>query len=253
MREKRFVEENQKNWIKFEKASQNNSTVSPEEFNDLFSQITEDLSYSRTHYQKRSIRVYLNALAQKIYIKLHQRRGSAFQKLFEFWAHDLPLALHQAKRELNISLIFFLVSMAIGVLSSIHEPDFATIILGDQYIAMTEENIANGDPMGVYKSAGEFEMFFQITVNNILVAFRTFVLGAFFGVGTLIIMLYNGIMVGTFQYFFIERELFQESFLTIWMHGALEISSIVIAGAAGLTMGRGLLFQGKLPRKQAYI
>ncbi|MEM9051086.1 MAG: stage II sporulation protein M [Bacteroidota bacterium] len=253
MREKRFVEQNQKNWIKFEKASQNNSTVSPEEFNDLFSQITEDLSYSRTHYQKRSIRVYLNALAQKIYIKLHQRRGSAFQKLFEFWAHDLPLALYQAKRELNISLIFFLVSMAIGVLSSIHEPDFATIILGDQYIAMTEENIANGDPMGVYKSAGEFEMFFQITVNNILVAFRTFVLGAFFGVGTLIIMLYNGIMVGTFQYFFIERELFQESFLTIWMHGALEISSIVIAGAAGLTMGRGLLFPGTLPRKQAFI
>ena len=118
---------------------------------------------------------------------------------------------------------------------------------------MTEENIEKGDPMGVYKTSEEFDMFFRITLNNLLVAFRTFVLGAFFGVGTLVIMLYNGIMVGTFQYFFIERDLLQESFLTIWMHGALEISSIVIAGAAGLTMGRGLLFPGTLPRRQAFI
>jgi len=253
MREKNFVEQNQKNWTLIEEGSQKNSGLSPKEFNDLFSQITEDLSYSRTHYPNRSIRLYLNNLAQRIHIKLHQRRGNRISKFLKFWTDELPLALYQAKGELNISLIFFLASMAIGVLSSIHEPNFARVILGDGYIEMTEENISKGDPMGVYKSATELEMFFQITVNNILVAFRTFVLGAFFGIGTLIIMLYNGIMVGTFQYFFVERGLFEQSFLTIWMHGALEISSIVIAGAAGLTMGRGLLFPGTLPRRQAFI
>lgn len=253
MREKRFVEQNQKNWARFEKASQTKSQVNPEEFSDLFSQITEDLSYSRTHYPKRSIRVYLNGLAQSIYLKLNRQRGDKSKKFTWFWINDLPLALYEAKRELNVSLLFFLVSMAIGILSTIHDPDFAQVILGAEYVEMTEENIANGDPMGVYKSSEEFGMFFRITINNILVAFRTFVLGAFFGVGTLVIMLYNGIMVGTFQYFFIERDLLQESFLTIWMHGALEISSIVIAGAAGLTMGRGLLFPGTLPRRQSFI
>ena len=253
MREKRFVEQNRKNWARFEKATQTKSTVNPEEFSDLFSQITEDLSYSRTHYPKRSIRVYLNDLAQSIYLKLHRQRGDKTRKFTRFWINDLPLALYQAKRELNVSLLFFLVSMAIGVLSTVHDPDFAHVILGSDYVAMTEDNIANGDPMGVYKSSEELGMFLQITINNILVAFRTFVLGAFFGVGTLVIMLYNGIMVGTFQYFFIERDLLQESFLTIWMHGALEISSIVIAGAAGLTMGRGLLFPGTLPRRQSFI
>jgi uncharacterized membrane protein SpoIIM required for sporulation len=253
MREKKFVEQNQESWIKFEEASQKGSQIDPETFNDLFSQITEDLSYSRTQYPKRSIRVYLNALAQRIYLKLHQRRSSGSRSFLQFWKDDLPLALYQAKRELNISLIFFLAAMLIGVISSIHDPDFANVILGEGYVEMTKENIENGDPMGVYKQSGELEMFLAITINNILVAFRTFVLGAFLGVGTLIIMLYNGIMVGTFQYFFIERGLLQESFLTIWMHGALEISSIVIAGAAGLTMGRGLLYPGTLPRKQAFI
>jgi uncharacterized membrane protein SpoIIM required for sporulation len=65
-------------------------------------------------------------------------------------------------------------------------------------------------------------------------------------------LLRNGVMVGVFQYFFIERGLFWDSFLTIWMHGALEISAIVIAGAAGLTMGRGLVFPGTLSRAKAF-
>ena len=59
-------------------------------------------------------------------------------------------------------------------------------------------------------------------------------------------------MLGCFQYFFIEKGLFQESFLTIWIHGTLEISAIVIAGAAGLTMGRGLIFPGTYTRLQAF-
>ncbi|MGB6037784.1 MAG: stage II sporulation protein M, partial [Cryomorphaceae bacterium] len=76
MREKRFVEQNQKNWARFEEKSQTQSRVNPEEFSDLFSQITEDLSYARTHYPKRSIRVYLNGIAQNIYLKLNRQRGN---------------------------------------------------------------------------------------------------------------------------------------------------------------------------------
>ncbi len=253
MREKKFVEQGREKWSRFEELTSKKGVINPEEFTDLYSQITDDLSYARTQYPKRSIRVYLNGLAQNIYLKLNRRRGDKSRKFFGFWTKELPLALFQARRELNISLIFFLVSMAIGILSSIHDPEFADLILTPGYVEMTEENIEKGDPMGVYKKSEEFDMFFAITLNNLFVAFRTFVLGAFFGVGTLVIMLYNGIMVGTFQYFFIERDLLRESFLTIWMHGAIEISSIVIAGAAGLTLGRGLLFPGTLPRRQSFL
>jgi hypothetical protein len=77
-------------------------------------------------------------------------------------------------------------------------------------------------------------------------------MGAFMAIGTVFMMLYNGIMVGTFQQFFIERDLFKVSFLTIWQHGTLEISAIIIAGAAGLTLGRGLLFPGTFTRFQAF-
>ena len=146
----------------------------------------------------------------------------------------------------------FLLAFGIGVLSSAMDHTFPEVILGEQYVAMTLENIESGDPMAVYKQRGEFGMFVGITLNNLMVAFLTFVVGAFYMIGSIAILVRNAIMVGAFQYFFIEKGLFWESFLTIWIHGTLEISAIVIAGAAGITMGRGLAFPGTLTRAQSF-
>jgi uncharacterized membrane protein SpoIIM required for sporulation len=132
------------------------------------------------------------------------------------------------------------------------DPEFTSTILGDSYVTMTKANIEKGDPMAVYKDAHEVEMFLGITLNNLMVAFRTYVTGIFFSIGTIAVLLYNGIMVGCFQFFFIERGLFGESALTIWLHGTLEISSIILAGGAGLTLGSGLLFPGTYSHLQAF-
>ncbi|MEO1654916.1 MAG: stage II sporulation protein M, partial [Bacteroidota bacterium] len=153
---------------------------------------------------------------------------------------------------LEPQLAIFLFSVAIGVISSIMDPNFARTILGDSYVRMTETYIESGDPMAVYKSSYEIDMFLRITLNNLRVAFLTFVLGIFFSIGAVAILLINGIMVGTFQYFFIERSLFWESFSTIWLHGTLEISSIIIAGGAGIVLGKGLVFPGTYSRLTAF-
>ena len=55
-------------------------------------------------------------------------------------------------------------------------------------------------------------------------------------------------MIGCFQYFFYEYRLLKESFLTIWIHGTLEISAVIVAGAAGIIMGNGWLFSGTYSR-----
>jgi uncharacterized membrane protein SpoIIM required for sporulation len=117
---------------------------------------------------------------------------------------------------------------------------------------MTLENIRKGDPMAVYKESRPLGMSLGIAANNLFVALRTAIFGVLASIGTVFIMLYNGIMVGAFQYFFIEKGLFWSSFLTIWIHGTLEISAIIIAGAAGLVAGSGLLFPGTYTRGQAF-
>src|SRR5690554_7490737 len=67
-------------------------------------------------------------------------------------------------------------------------------------------------------------MFVQITLINIRVALMCFFGGILFSLGTHVILFNNAIMVGVFQYFFKMKGLLLTSFLTIWIHGAFEIS-----------------------------
>ncbi len=63
----------------------------------------------------------------------------------------------------------------------------------------------------------------------------------------------NGIMLGSFQYFFYEHGVFWESVSTIWIHGTIEISVIIVAGAAGLVLGNSILFPGTYTRIHSFI
>lgn len=251
MRETSFIRQNREKWKEFEQILDGKSNDA-EKLNELFVQITDDLSFSRTFYPNRSVRVYLNGLAQRVFSLIYKNRRAPRNRLLAFWMEELPQLVWEARREFALSFGIFALSMLIGALSCAMDGEFAEAILGPQYIEMTKANIASGDPMAVYKQQGQMSMSVGITINNLRVALLTFAMGAFFTIGSIIVLIHNGVMVGTFQYFFIERGLFWESFLTIWIHGTLEISAIIIAGAAGITLGKGLVFPGAYRRLQAF-
>ncbi|MCB9282585.1 MAG: stage II sporulation protein M [Lewinellaceae bacterium] len=251
MRESKFIDQNREKWETFEQVLEEKEK-DPDQLNDLFVQVTDDLSFSRTFYPNRLVRAYLNGLAQRVYISIYKTKRSRRSRLLEFWKEELPFLIWESRREFRLSFLIFLLSLAIGVFSTAMDPDFAQAVLGEGYVSMTEGNIEAGDPMAVYKGEAPFGMAIGIIGNNLFVAFLTFIAGALFAIGTVGVLIRNGVMVGVFQFFFIERGLFWDSFLTIWMHGALEISAIVIAGAAGLILGRGLVFPGTLSRMKAF-
>lgn len=251
MRESSFIEQNKQKWKTYE-ALISREVQDPESLHQAFVEITDDLSYARTFYPNRSVRYYLNSIAQRLFYQLSRTRRFSLQDLIHFWTLQLPSLAYEYRRELRLSLIVFTFAFIVGVFSAYQDPAFVQTILGSEYVQMTEENIAKGDPMAVYKSMNETDMFLGITLNNILVSIRTFLMGLFFAFGSLVILFYNGVMVGSFQYFFIEHSLFRESALTIWMHGTIEISCIIIAGGAGLIMGKHLLFPGTYTRFQSF-
>jgi uncharacterized membrane protein SpoIIM required for sporulation len=252
MKETRFIAQNKEKWLESESLLRN-PAKDPEKLSTLFTQVVDDLSYSRTYYPNRSVRVYLNKIARQYFSIIYsQKKQGGRSRFMMFWLDELPQIIIYCKKQLLISLFIFVAAMMIGVFSAYKDPDFVGTILSEDYVTMTQENIAAGDPMAVYKQSHQVDMFLGITLNNLMVAFRTYVFGIFMAIGTLVILLYNGVMVGCFQFFFIERGLFAESALTIWLHGTLEISSIVIAGGAGLTLGSGLLFPGTYSRLQAF-
>ena len=105
--------------------------------------------------------------------------------------------------------------------------------------------------MAVYEGSEELGMFFRIAWNNIKVSFLTFASGILLSFGTFFLLFKNGMMVGVFQYFFFQEGVALASMSAIWLHGTIEIFSIIIAGAAGLAMGNSLLFPGTYTRSQS--
>lgn len=251
MTESQFIEQNKEKWRELELLLEL-PQKDADKLQELFVKVSSDLSYARTFYPKRSVRLYLNNLTQKVFDSMGKKKsGFSLKNISHFFGVILPEEAYRQRKMLLISFLIFVVSVTIGALSSANNPEFAKVILGDSYIEMTENNINKLDPMAVYKDENAIGMFSYITVNNIRVAFLAFVLGLLGGVGTVFILVSNGIMVGVFQYFFYQKGLFLTSFLTIWIHGTIEISAIIIAGAAGIILGNGLLFPGTYKRSTA--
>jgi len=78
-----------------------------------------------------------------------------------------------------------------------------------------------------------------------------FIAGFVFSIGSVWLLLRNGVMVGAFQYYFFSKGLGWDSVLVIWIHGTLEIASIILSGAAGLILGNSFLFPGTIKRMQS--
>jgi len=238
MREPLFVKQNSERWKSFETAP----TSDPDELADRFIQITDDLAYAKTFYPKSKTTEYLNGLAASLHQSIYKNKTEKTNRFISFWKYELPLLFKTYQRELLYAFIFTVIFSLIGAFSAKYDENFVRLIMGSEYVDMTNANIAKGDPFGVYKQAGEFPMFIMIASNNIYVAMVNFVSGIIFSVGAIYLMFKNGLMLGAFQYYFFSKGLGIQSVLVIWIHGTLEISSFIIAGAAGLVLGNSFLF-----------
>jgi uncharacterized membrane protein SpoIIM required for sporulation len=252
MQETEFIAQNKEKWKEFEDVLKSNNK-DPDRLTSLFIETTDDLSYSRTFYPNRSVRVYLNGISQKVYQAIYKNKSKGKNKFKKFWQEELPQALWHSRKTLLLSFLIFSLGITIGVISDIFYPNFTQIVLSPEYVAMTEENIASGDPLAVYKDSEPFQMFLRIGQNNIMISFGCFVLGLLWGVGTTYALLSNGVMFGAFMHFFFSRGLQKESVLTVMQHGTLELSMIILSGAAGFILARGLLFPGTYSRLDSLI
>jgi len=252
MREAAFVKQNKDKWTTFENALSNQTEIAPDVLSDLYIEITDHLSYAKTFYPKSNTEFYLNSIASQAHRQIYKTKRESKNRIISFWKTEFPTMFFQHRRSLLIAFLVFAFFTAVGAFSAANEGDFVRSILGDGYVNMTLDNIENNDPMAVYKQQGEFNMFLGITINNIRVALMAFAYGIMFGIGTLMIMLQNGIMLGSFQYFFYEKGLLWESVRTIWIHGTIEISVIIIAGCAGLVLANGMLFPGTYSRLESF-
>jgi uncharacterized membrane protein SpoIIM required for sporulation len=242
MREVAFIKQNKEKWLNFEKAIFGKTLKNPDELASLYIHLVNDLSYAQTYYPKSKTILYLNNLAAKAFQKIYKTKREDTNRFVHFWKFEVPIIVYQYRRYVFYAFAIFLSFVAIGALSAAYDDTFVRLILGDHYVNMTLENIEAGDPVAVYKSGSNWGSAFGITLNNLYVGIQSFIYGVFGGLGTGLVLLYNGIMLGAFQFFFYKEGVLWESVRGIWIHGSMEIFAIVIEGAAGLILGASILF-----------
>jgi len=238
MREALFVKQNTKRWKDYE----NQKDAGPDELAESFISITDDLAYAKTFYPKSNTTKYLNGIAATFHQSIYKNKKEKTNRFVTFWKYELPLIFYKQRKAILYAFLFFVVFSAMGWLSARYDNTFVRLIMGDDYVNMTNENIAKGDPFGVYKQNDSFVMFLGIAANNIRVELVIFVMGIIFSVGSIYQLMTNGVMMGSFQYYFFSKGLGWQSILVIWCHGTLEISAVIIAGGAGLVLGNSFLF-----------
>lgn len=252
MKEVAFINQNKSKWLEFEQLLAANHPQNPDEMANLYIQLLNDLSFAQTYYPKSRTTDYLNFLVSQIYRKIYKTKRLDRYRLWNFFKTDVPLLMYRWRKTMWFAFAIFLFFIILGAVSAKYDDTFVRLILGDEYVNMTLENIEKGDPMAVYKSGGRVGSFIGITVNNIYVALRAFIFGVMAGVPTFFIAMSNGIMIGAFQYFFYEHEVFKESLRGIWLHGAMEIFSIIVATASGFILAASVLFPGTYSRVNSF-
>lgn len=244
MREPLFIKKNIEKWESYD----DNPTTDPDVLSERFVHVLDDLAYAQTFYPKGKTVKYLNERAVTFYNEIYKKKKEPIKKLFDFWRVEMPLTIRRNHKFILLSLCLFIVAILMGSLSAIYDNDFFDAI-SPGYLEHTRDNIAKGDPFGIYGGDGSAKSFLQIGLHNISITIiYDFIGGIFFAISTLYSLMFNGMMVGGFHYMFYEAGLGWEFLLVVFIHGTFELFAIILGAAAGFRLFNSVIYTGTYTR-----
>lgn len=252
MKEVVFVRKNIDKWRKASELIKNLSSASPDKIADTYLDVSADLAFAQTHYPDSEIVPLLNSISLSLHNQIYGYKLQRWRRILSFWMEEIPQEVYRHRKLMMLSLMIFVMAAVLGIVSTVAEPQFANQIMGDSYIEMTLRNIERGEPMGVYGTQSSHSMMIDITLNNIGVSFTLFVSGILTSFMPALVLVRNGVMLGTFMTFSFQHNILVDCLMAMWLHGVFEITAIVIAGGAGLILGSGWLFPESLPRGTSF-
>jgi uncharacterized membrane protein SpoIIM required for sporulation len=213
----------------------------------LYRQAAADLSTVRADRTSRTLEQYLNKLVGRAHNFVYSGKRISAVSLWNFIAHGYPRLLRRLSAYVYLATAITLVSALLGVLLTILRPDFAAIFLGPAMMDSINQHKMWTD--NLLSAKAPFSSL--IMTNNIGVCFVTFAGGILAGLGTIYALYNNGMMLGIIATSCAQHHMSVSLWSFIAAHGALELPSIMLAGAAGLRLGAGILFPGLLRRRES--
>jgi uncharacterized membrane protein SpoIIM required for sporulation len=255
---RKFIESRRPRWEKLENTllSLERGRLSASELialARLYREATADLARLQTFQGQEGLEdeleTYLNHLVARAYSQIYRSSPPRMASLWRFLRSGFPAAFRETLPWTMLAVSVFALGLAYGFITAISDSSFVALIVPPQLIQKVEEGTVWFDSILAVKPLASS----LIMTNNVSVSFLAFALGMTFGLGTLYLMAFNGLMVGTLAGLCYTHGLGVPFWSFVLPHGVIELTAIFIAGGAGFLLGGALLFPGDLPRKDALL
>jgi len=220
------------------------------EFVNGYRSLSRDVSLARNALPGSQITVYLESLLLRSYDLIHRKPYNLLRQFIYLLRDDLPQAVRELRGAILISVAIFVLTALIGWWLVDTYPELAALFASPKMIEKVQQgSLWTDDLLNVMPSS---ILSFGIMTNNIVVTLSAFVLGTLYGLGTLYMMSLNGAMLGGVFAFTARYGLAGKLFEFVIAHGIVELSVIMLAGAAGMKIGEALMRPGQLTRRDAF-
>lgn len=253
----RFLEEKKDNWQRLEdllvmlsgSSLRSLSRVEVREFGELYRRAAADLAIARAETRDAKLINYLNSLVIRAHGKIYRAESGGVGVVWKFFSRDFPVAFRNARWFIFIAFITFTLAAVFSGWLSYVNPEFAVTIGVEDAAAAAASNQQWWLSLNEANQIGASELL----TNNIRVSFLAFAWGALLGVGSLYVLMMNGVSIGgVVGACYRGNSDFANDLLTFMVgHGVIELSAIFMAGGAGMMIGYAFINPGDLTRGQA--
>lgn len=213
----------------------------------LYRQTATDLSALREDPGSQHYARYLNQLLGRAHNIIYTGKKSTPLSVVNFFRFEYPAIFRQYFRYTAFAFILFVIGGVLGAVITVTNPPFMRAFLGPQMVQTIEKremwthSVVSMKPLA--SSA--------IMTNNMSVSFVSYASGIVFGLGTLYMATFNGLMLGIIGAACWMAGMSLKLWSFVAPHGVLELPAIFIACGAGFRLAEGLLFPGVLPRRDS--
>ncbi len=224
-----------------------------EEFPQRYRRLCQQLALARQRGYSPQLVARLQLLMQQGHALLYRTPPPRWRRALMFLVADFPHLVRQQSGYMWVALaLFALPLLASFVLAQLH-PGFAYAVVDSSQLAQMERMYdPTAERLG-RDSGSDWLMFGYYIMNNISIGLRTFASGLLAGVGTVLVLLFNGVTIGTVAGHLQEVGHGDPFWRFVVGHGSFELTAIVIAGGAGLQLGLRILAPGRLRRVDALV
>lgn len=260
MKEEAFVSKNTVSWDALDAYNRhiakvgvrNLSHSETKEFARLFRLASHHLAYARTHYPKSNAVPQLNKLVAVSHNYMFVRQGRGIADVWGYFSRTFPAMVRETWVYWGIATILFFIGVFFAGFYIYSNPSRLNEIMPAAFASFAEGEVPDWGDGGIDVHYTLFAA--SVTTNNIAVSFNAIAGGLLLGLGSVFILVYNGLIVGgLFGFFYQVGANMLIAYALVLPHGIIELMAIFLCGGCGLMIAKGMLVPGNFTRRHSLV